>query len=164
LLVAAGMKNWVVALVGLGLATLYLISFFLSGFSEFLLDLRATHVSDELDQRLQKLWGIAGPERVEARFWIYPSPSVEFKIWVSSEKKLEILFSQGLMQLATDSGLKAAFQSIGAMKLSEVKVQNRLHALSMRLDRIKGPKEDFRYWFLSFWFYPLERLLKIARI
>ncbi len=164
ILVGVAMKSWVLALVGLVFGALYLVFFFMNGFSEFLIDLKAVHVSDELDSRLQRLWKLAGPERVSARFWTYPSPLVEFKFWVAADKKLEIIFSQGLIQMATDSGLKAAFQSVSEMKIAETKLQNRLHALTIRIERIKGPKEDFRYWLLSFWLYPLERLLNIARI
>jgi hypothetical protein len=121
-------------------------------------------VEESLDQRLNRLWDQAGPGKLKARFWVYPSPMIEFKIWAQDDQQIEILFSRGLIQMATDSGLKAAFQSIGEKRISEVRLQNRLHALMTRLERLKGPKEDYRYWFLSFWLYPLERLLNIAKI
>ncbi len=164
LLVGVSLRSWPVALTGILLACSYLFVVMTSGFSEFVADLRAQHVDDSLDHRLNRLWDQAGPGKLKARFWIYPSPMIEFKIWAQDEQKVEILFSRGLIQMATDSGLKAAFQSIGEKRISEVRLQNRLHALMTRLERMKGPKEDYRYWFLSFWLYPLERLLNIAKI
>ena len=164
LLVGAALHSWPIALVGLILACSYLFVVISSGFSEFVADLRALHVDEALDQRLNRLWDQAGPARLKARFWIYHSPMIEFKIWAQDDQRIEILFSRGLIQMATDSGLKAAFQSIGEKRISEVRLQNRLHALMTRLERMKGPKEDYRYWFLSFWLYPLERLLNIAKI
>jgi hypothetical protein len=163
-LIGIGLHSWPVAVAGVAVSMLYLILFLSSGFSEFISDLRATHVEESLEERLQRLWNQAGPPRLGARFWVYPSPLVEFKIWVQDDSRVEILFSRGLIQLATDSGLKAAFQSIGVKRIAEVRLQNRLHAFMTRLERLKGPKEDFRYWFLSFWLYPLERLLNIAKI
>lgn len=164
LLVGAALRSWPVAGVGVLLAAGYLFLILSSGFSEFLADLRAQYVEESLDQRLNRLWAQAGPGKLKARFWVYPSPMIEFKIWAQDDQQIEILFSRGLIQMATDSGLKAAFQSIGEKRISEVRLQNRLHALMTRLERLKGPKEDYRYWFLSFWLYPLERLLNIAKI
>lgn len=164
LLIGGAMRSWPTILVGLLFAVGYLILILSSGFGEFVADLKATHVDEGMESRLQKLWGLAGPGKLKARFWVYPSPHVEFKIWAHDEQRVEIMFSRGLIQMATDSGLKAAFQSIGRQKVGEVRLQNRLHSLMTRFERLKGPKEDFRYWFLSFWLYPLERLLNIAKI
>ncbi len=164
LLIGVGLRSWPVALSGLLLSIVYLSMVISSGFSEFLSDLKAQHVDEALDLRLRRLWGQAGPGKLHARFWVYPSPMIEFKIWAQDEQRIEIFFSRGLIQMATDSGLKAAFQSIGEKRISEVRLQNRLHAMMTRLERLKGPKEDYRYWFLSFWLYPLERLLNIAKI
>ncbi len=164
LLMGLALRSWPVVLSGLLLSMAYLSIVISSAFSEFIADLKAQHVEEALDLRLRKLWNQAGPGRLRARFWIYPSPMIEFKIWAQDEQRIEILFSRGLIQMATDSGLKAAFQSIGEKRISEVRLQNRLHAMMTRIERLKGPKEDYRYWFLSFWLYPLERLLNIAKI
>lgn len=164
LLAALALKSLLLLIVGSGFGILYLLFFLVNSFSEFLHELRAISVEDHQNIRLQKLWSEAGPERVAARFWVYPSSDAQFKVWVKNEKTLEIFLSQGLLQLATDSGLKAAFQSMVSLSFADVRKQNRLHALMGRFDRLKGPKEDFRYWLISFWLYPLERLLKIARL
>jgi hypothetical protein len=164
LMVSIALKSKIIALVGLGFGLVYLILFLWAGFSDFISELNANRFDESQDLRLQKLWREAGPPRVEARFWIYVSSEVQLKLWVRSEKKIEIFLSLGLFQLATDAGLKAAFQSISSQSFADVKLQNRLHALSRLFDQFKGPKQAFRYWFVSFWLYPLERLLKIARI
>lgn len=164
LLAGVAAKSVLIGGVGLVLAALYVFLFLVNGFSEFLSECRAEAVDAALDARLQKLWREAGPERTDARFWIYPDSGAHFKVWVSGARKLEVFFSQGLLNLATDQGLKAAFSTMGGFHLSDIKLQNRQHALSVRFERLKGPKEDFRYWALSFWLYPLERLLKIAKI
>jgi hypothetical protein len=163
LLVALAMKSKILLIVGLVLGFVYAGLFLLNAFSEFLTELRATAVDEAMDRRLHALWKAVGPEHEEARFWIYPSSDAQFKVWMNGSR-LEIFFSQGLLSLATDSGLKAAFQSMAELQLSDIKLQNRRHALTLRFERLKGPKEDFRYWFLSFWLYPLERWLKIAKI
>lgn len=164
LLASLAAKSLIVAAIGLTFGLIYVVFFLWSGFSEFLLESRGQSVDDALNSRLQKLWREAGPERVVARFWIYPESGAHFKVWVSSQRQLEVFFSQGLLNLATNQGLKAAFTQVSGFDLSDIKLQNRQHALTARFERLKGPKEDFRYWFLSFWLYPLERCLKIAKI
>ena len=161
--VAIALKSKVTVAIGLGIGLFYCILFFLNSFSEFLAELRATGVEPAVENRLRDLWRKVGPERTEVRFWVYPSSEAQFKVWVNG-RRLEIFFSQGLLSLATDAGLKAAFQSMSEMELSDIRLQNRRHALTLRFERLKGPKEDFRYWFLSFWLYPLERWLKIAKL
>jgi hypothetical protein len=135
----------------------------MNGFSEFLVELRALGVEPTVDDRLHALWKDVGPEGTEVRFWIYPASEAQFKVWVRG-RRLEIFFSQGLLTLATDAGLRAAFKSMIEMRISDIQLQNLRHALSLRFERLKGPKEDFRYWFLCFWLYPLERWLKIAKL
>lgn len=164
LMVSIAIKSWALALAGFVIGIIYLILLLWNGRSEFLEELKAYEVEVAEDARLKKIWNEAGPERVNARFWIYPSSDAKLKVWVRGEKKLEILLSLGLFQLATDASLKAAFQTMTALSLSEVRNQNMRHALMMRFERLKGPQGDFRFWFVSFWLYPLERLLKIARI
>ena len=163
LLIALAAKSKALVLAGLMVGWVYSSFFFLNAFSEFLAELRGTSVDDAVNRRLHAFWEQTDLKRVDVRFWIYPSSQAQFKIWVSGQK-LEVFFSQGLLNLATDAGLKAAFQSIAKMNLSDIKLQNRRHALTLRLERLKGPEEDFRFWFLSFWLYPLERFLKIAKI
>ncbi len=163
-LVALALKSWPVAIAGLAIGVVYIIFFLMNGFSELMQELKAWPVDEGQEERLQRLWKDAGRERVQSRFWIYPSSEAQFKVWVRSEKSIEIFLSLGLLQLATDAGLKAAFQTMSAFSFSEVKQQNRRHALNVRFQRWKGPETDFRFWFISFWLYPLERLLKIARL
>ena len=163
LLIGLALKIKLMGFVGLAMGAIYSTLFVLNSFSEFLAEMRAQIVDDNLDQRLRALWNQVGPERIDVRFWIYPSSDAQFKVWVKGGR-LEIFFSQGLISLATDAGLRAAFQKMTEMQLSDIKLQNKRLALTLRFERLKGPKEDFRFWFLSFWLYPLERWLKIAKI
>ena len=61
LLVGVSLNSWPVAWTGIILAGAYLFVVISSGFSEFVADLRAQHVDEPLDQRLNRLWDQAGP-------------------------------------------------------------------------------------------------------
>ena len=164
ILIGVALKSWIWAAVGLLFGSVYVILFFINGFSEFKNELKAKLVDESISKRLQQIWKESGPVRLEARFWVYGDPHANFKVWASNGSGLDLFLSQGFLNLATDSGMRAVFQEIAEKGFSDVKLQNRRHALSSRLNRIKGSSESFRYWFLSFWLYPLEWLLKIAKI
>jgi hypothetical protein len=163
LCVAIALKSKLLLIFGLSVGLCYLVFFLFSAFSDFLNDLRAVSLETSMDGRLHALWSASGPERTQVRFWIYSSSEAQFKVWINGSR-LEVFFSQGLLNLATDAGLKAAFKSMSELDFSDVKLQNKRQALTLRFSRLKGPQEDFRYWFLSFWLYPLERSLKIAKL
>ena len=162
-LVAIALKSKAIAIIGFGLGGLSVIWMLMNAFSEFLLEHQAMSLDAAVDESFHALWRQVGPERGKVRFWVYPSSGADYKVWMNGNR-FELFFSQGFLSLATDAGLRAVFKSMIDVSVSDIKLQNLRHALSLRLERLKGPKEAFRYWFLSFWLYPLERWLKIARI
>ena len=163
LLLAIGLKSKLMLVIGLIAGLVYAIEFWVTLFPTFLNSLRAHAISDAMESRLRQLWAQSGPERTEVKFWVYPDSQAEFKVWVT-RKVIHVFFSQGFLGIATDEGLKLAFESLSKMDLSDIKLQNKREGLTLRFTRLKGTHENFRFWFLSFWLYPLERWLKIAKI
>jgi hypothetical protein len=164
LLLALALKSiWILGFaVACGVSGI--LYFWFNSYSEFLLRIRPGSMDEALAARLEGLWREAGPERIEAAFYRYRATEPEFKIWVHSPGKVGIFLSQGFLELATDERLIQAFRSLGTGRMRELIRGNRLFSVRLRLDRWKGREEEFRYWLLSFWLYPLERLLKIAKI
>jgi hypothetical protein len=84
-------------------------------------------------------------------------------VWLNGSD-LHLLISQGLLARASEEQLQILFRNILQSNLRQIQNENRLYALSLWWDELKGQQNRFRYWFVSFWLYPLERLLKIAKI
>ncbi len=164
LLLALVLKSiWVLA-AGLGCGGFGILYFWLNSYSEFLLRIRPYRLHKDIESRLLALWREDGPERMGVEFFSYRATASEFKVWVHSPGKIGIFFSQGFLERATDQEIRTAIRGVLEMRLREIRKRNRLFSVRLRLDRWKGREEEFRYWFLSFWLYPLERLLKIAKI
>jgi len=154
---------WILALAT-GFGAFGFLYFWLNSYSEFLIRIRPYRLHQEIEGRLRDLWTRSGPERMGVEFYSYRSTRPEFKIWVHSPGKVGIFFSQGFLERASDLEIEGIFKKLLEMRLREIKKKNRLYSVQLRLDRWKGREEEFRYWFVSFWLYPLERLLKIAKI
>ena len=135
-----------------------------NGFSELIAQLNARPLEGVVDARLQALWKRHGSERKTVRFYLYPNSDAHLKLWAAKGGGLEILISQGFLNLSTDESMKAAFTSLSELNIGKLKQENFRYALGRRLDRVKGSSSHFRYWFFSFFLYPLERLLKIAKM
>ena len=164
LLIALAAKSALFAWIAGGFGLLGSVLVLSRGFALFFHEMQPKSADEVIETRLQKLWRESGPERTRARFWVYPESGANFKVWVKHKKNLEIFLSQGLLNLATDEQIKNVFHTLSQSSLSDIQLQNRRHALTSRLSRLKGPSSRFRYWIVSFWFYNLERLLKIAKI
>jgi hypothetical protein len=164
LLLALALKSVLILAFGVGSGVFGILYFWFNSYAEFLMRIRPYRLHENIEERLRTLWRDAGPERIGVSFFSYRSTAAEFKVWVHSPGKIGIFFSQGFLERATDHDIRVAFRGLLEMKLREIKRGNRLFSVRLRLDRWKGREEEFRYWFLSFWLYPLERLLKIAKI
>jgi hypothetical protein len=164
LFLAFVLKSFWVLAAGLGFGMFGILYFWLNSYSEFLFRIRPYRLHEDIESRLRALWREEGPERMGVEFYSYRATGSEFKVWVHSPGKVGIFLSQGFLERATDQEIRAAFGGILEMKLREIRRRNRLFSVRLKLDRWKGREEEFRYWFLSFWLYPLERLLKIAKI
>ena len=97
------------------------------------------------------------------KFWQIAESDAQAMAWVSSNE-IHLFFTQGLLARATEEQLTVLLQNVVRSNLKQVQVENRLYALSLWWDELKGQPNRFRYWFISFWLYPLERILKIAKI
>ncbi|MBU6153174.1 MAG: hypothetical protein KGP28_02625 [Bdellovibrionales bacterium] len=164
LLIALVLGSFWFLVAGLASGIFGILYFWLNSYSEFLLRIRPYRLHEEIQTRLRALWREDGPERMGVEFLGFRTTASEFKVWVHSPGKVGIFLSQGLLESATDQEIRSAFRGVLEMRLREVRKRNRMFSVRLRLDRWKGQEEEFRYWFLSFWLYPLERLLKIAKI
>jgi hypothetical protein len=164
LLLALVLKSPWVLLAGVLSGLLGIFYFWLNSYSEFLLRIKPEPLPPGIESRLLALWREEGPERMGVEFFSYRATVSEFKVWVHTPGKVGIFFSRGFLEEASDREIAKAFRGVLEMRLREIRKKNRLFSVRLRLDRWKGREEEFRYWFLSFWLYPLERLLKIAKI
>lgn len=102
--------------------------------------------------------------RVKIRIHAYPQSSPEMRIWLHSRWRFDLLVSEGFLDRAREMDWVHFFQSWSTLKWSLIRRQNRLHALKTMFERWKGPLNAYRYLWVSFWLYPLERVLKISKI
>ncbi len=163
-LLGMSLKAPAVAILGVVLALVAILVLGLNSYSFYLGHLNPQPIEDEINHRLQKLWGRNGPERVTVDFYRFRSTRPELRVWAHRARSLAIFMSQGFMEQMTDHDLRTAFRRIADTRMSELMVSNRREAFRLMLERWKGGDRAFRYWFLSFWLYPLERILGISRI
>ncbi len=112
----------------------------------------------------QRIWASSAPGRIEADFFEFRSPDSEALIWVRHSGAVTILFSRGFLETVTEQGLSAMFSELDRARLRVIFLENRRFAVSLRFRSWKGNAHSFRYWLVSFWLFPIERLLFIARI
>ena len=105
-----------------------------------------------------------GLEGVHYEYWTYPVTAPEGSIWVKNNKTVILFFSDGFLKLATESQAVVMMESLNAANFQTTRRQNKQKAYSYFIDRLKGESRHFRYWVISFFLYPLERFLKIAKI
>ena len=103
-----------------------------------------------------------GPEKIKFRLWQTPSPDPVFRIWVGFNSEIEFIFSQGLIARVKESELEALL--LTDQNYARIRLENRLYALTLRWESLKGPSNRFQYWLVSFFLYPLEQILKISKL
>ncbi len=155
-------------LVGFLVVLSGILAFSWSAFSVYSSGMDSERIRDEagedLNRRLFALWKKHGPEKVGVEFYRYRSTRPEFRVWAHQPRRVAIFLSLGFLEQMTDHDLQTAFRRIAEGRMGQVIAGNRREAFRMLLERWKGSESTFRYWFFSFWLYPLERLLNIARI
>ena len=163
LCLAAGLRSGRLA-VGFAVIGLDCIAYFLrQSRALFLKSMRATPLpSDSLlapvFDRLVQSHG----KKINAALWLIPSADSQLQIWVQSSGKMDFCFTQGMVSQLTEKELERVI--LADRDLTGIRISNRLYALSLVMERLKGPFGRFRYWQVSFWVYPLEQFLKVARI
>ncbi len=105
-----------------------------------------------------------GLEGVKYEYWGHPSPSAVGSFWIKNQKTVIVLLSEGFLNAATESQVASMVESLSSGNFQEIRRINRLESLLLIFDRWKGESRHFRFWILSFFLYPLERFLKIAKI
>lgn len=159
--------------IGVGGAILFLL--FLANFDSqmkrsLLKELHARELpyEDTRTQAILRMVEAYAPDdfrhRVKIRIYAYPLSEPEMRIWLHSRWRFDLLVSEGFLDRARENDWIHFFQSWSTLKWSLIRRQNRLHALKAMFDRWKGPVNAYRHWWVSFWLYPLERILKISKI
>ncbi len=105
-----------------------------------------------------------GLESVQYEYWSYPSPSPEVSIWIRNNKSVVFFLSDGFLKVATESQVVTMMESLNAGNFQEIRGKNRQKSFSLMISQFKGESRRYRFWILSFFLYPLERFLKIAKI
>jgi hypothetical protein len=112
-------------------------------------------------ERCRKAFGL---EKIVYDYWSYPSPKQEGSFWVVSNQRVLVFLSDGFLKVATESQLASMMESLNAENIRRTRKSNLKSSVAMLLYQIKGDSRRYRFWILSFLFYPLERWLKIAKI
>jgi len=115
-------------------------------------------------ESLERCKNSFGLEGVTYEYWSYPTPNPEVSIWVKNNKAIVLLFSDGFLKVATESQVVTLLESLNTQTFQEIRQKNKQEAFDYFFTAFKGGSRHYRYWVLSFFLYPLERLLKIAKI
>ena len=167
LLAALALKSALIAGLTLGSSFFFTMYLRFSAYSEFISSLGPLEGGGSREQRLLLLWQEVQGKREKApraEFRVYRSAAREFQGWVKSRTSLQFFVSRGFLETVDEEALRRGFQSWNEARVRETARANFLRSLELRFERWKGSPREFRYWFCSFWFYPLERMLKIAKI
>ena len=159
--------SWVWLAISAGVAILGGIWFRSAAFSKMLNVRHAIQLSDEwvngVLMRIAQESAASVGKNWNFRFWRISESEAQCLVWLNGSD-LHLLISQGLLARASEEQLQILFRNILQSNLRQIQNENRLYALSLWWDELKGQQNRFRYCFVSFWLYPLERLLKIAKI
>lgn len=112
-------------------------------------------------ERSRRSFGLEG---VTYEYWSYPTAKPEGSFWIRSNKSVVILLSEGFLKTATESQVVAMMESLNGNNFQAVRRGNKQQAFQFLINQLKGQSRHYRYWILSFFLYPLERFLKIAKI
>jgi hypothetical protein len=165
---AVAFWSWVWVGIALVTATLGCIWFRSAAFSKMLDARHAVVLTDEwmndvLKRITQSIYENSNSKRRQFKFWRITESEAQCLVWIG-RSNVHVFMSQGLLAKANEEQLRALLQNIIQGNLNQVQLENRLYALSLWWEELKGQPNRFRYWFISFWLYPLERILKIAKI
>jgi len=112
-------------------------------------------------ERCRKSFGLEG---VSYEYWRYPSTHLEGEFWIKSRKKIAILLSEGFLKTATEAQVVAMMESLSTRRFHEVRRENRKKSIEFFFKAMKGEPRHYRYWFVSFFLYPFERFMRMAKI
>lgn len=128
------------------------------------LDRGAEPVEPGIESRLARIFSEAGNPRFRPGFLKFRSADPVVKVRVRGGGELRVLFSVAFLETASDADLGKLFAEWDPERVRRIRLENLRDSIRATLDDWKGRPEGFRYWFVSFWLLPLERLLQIARV
>ena len=165
---AVAFWSWIWVLIALVIAISGCIWFRSAAFAKMLNARHAVVLSDEwmntvLKRITHSIYESTSVKKMHFKFWRISESEAQCLVWIG-RSSVNVFMSQGLLAKANEDQLRALLQNIIEGDLKKVQLENRLYALSLWWEELKGQPNRFRYWFISFWLYPLERLLKIAKI
>jgi len=135
------------------------------GLNRHIKKIKATVLVDrnwlESFERSRKSFGL---ENLSYQYWTYPDTKPEGTLWILNRKKAALLVSEGFLKTAEESQVALLMSHLSAQNFNQVRHDNQRQALQMFFNSIKGESNHYRFWVISFFLYPLERFLKIARI
>ncbi len=123
-------------------------------------EIRSSPLLDALNRSRESF----GLENVSYRFWSYPTAKAEGAFWLRNQKTVFVLLSEGFLRSASESQVASMMESLNSGNFREIRTINRRESLLMLFRSWKGESRRYRFWIISFFLYPLERLLKIAKI
>ena len=112
-------------------------------------------------ERCRKSFGLEG---VSYEYWSYPTPGPEVSIWIRNNKSVILFLSDGFLKLATESQVVVLFETLNTQQFQITRRKNKQESYCIFFKHLKGGSSHYRYWIFSFFLYPLERFLKIAKI
>lgn len=111
--------------------------------------------------RCRKSFGL---ENISYEYWSYPTPNPEGSIWVKNNKNVVFFISDGFLKIATEPQVVTMMESLNANTFSVTRRKNKKESIRYLINEVKGESSHYRFWILSFFLYPLERMLKVAKI
>jgi len=136
-----------------------------NGWSRLKKDLMASELkSSPLLDALHRSRESFGLENVTYQFWSYPASKAEGAFWIRNHKTVAVLLSEGFLRSASESQVASMMEGLNTGNFREIRAINRRESLLMLFKSWKGESRHYRFWIISFFLYPLERLLKIAKI
>ena len=112
-------------------------------------------------ERGRKSFGLEG---VYYEYWCYPTTAFEGSFWIRSNKSVLLFLSDGFLKAATESQVMGMMEGLSATNFKNIRSENQKDSFRLILNALKGESRHYRYWVCSFFLYPVERLLRIARI
>ena len=162
--VALALKSWIALGVGVMLGMFGVMWVWVKAWAVILDELNPSVMPVQIRERLERLFGRFGPSRFKGEFLLYRSAEPEVKVWIRNRDTVTLLMSVAFLETATDEGMIRVFQDLNPERIQAIRVENRLFSIRLIFDRWKGRVDQFRYWFVSFWLFPIERMLKMTRI
>ena len=164
---ALAFHTWILIGVGLVFSTSILLWFLKTSFQRFVNHYRAFQNSEENDALLFQAWFRVerelGIENIKIELWLYPTPDFESFLWIKSKTHAVCFMSTGMASIIKEEQLKRLFLNYAQQDFGKVSLENSRFALWLWWSELRGSPQSYRYWFIGFWLYPFEKILKIAK-